>query len=395
MTVHLGVAHRHRGALRFEVDIAVRRRLHCRHERRTGLFTAHPAKLLGSNHDDLAVAMNRDVLGSLAASAPHQLAEARNFWHHSSRRMRRGRRTAPASAILFGHGRAHTLLPGDPEDMNKKSVPESAAALLTLFVLPAAGCGGLLDLGPDPEGRLGMSDGGMSSSPDAATTGAPASPTGTFAPNSGAPGPENPADDSSTAAPEVVASDLDSAANAACGPVAPGLAAFAFVVNDVVQHPMTCPSANWEFSSSTTPTCGGAWTTDHPPASGPPCDSGLDHAFLVNTGEFPVVYFASGGWDSAEYFPGGWVGVRSNEFGSITGTLEPGDKVDITSVYRGGIVTLLGSPAPFSGPDAGQNASDEESIPWPADVRGSEGSCTMFVAEIEVQPSCTAADKVW
>ena len=202
--------------------------------------------------------------------------------------MRCGRRTAHSTAILFGHGHAHTLLPGDPEDMNKKSVPGSAAALLTLFVLPAAGCGGLLDLGPDPEGRLGMSDGGVSSSPDAATTGAPASPTGTFAPNSGAPGPENPADDSSTAAPEVVASDLDSAANATCGPVAPGLA-----------------------------------------------------------------------------------------------------------VYRGGTVALLGSPAPFSAPDAGQNASDEESIPWPADVRGSEGSCTMFVAEIEVQPSCTAADKVW
>jgi hypothetical protein len=290
-------------------------------------------------------------------------------------------------------------VPGDPEDMNEKSGPGCAAALVTLFALPAAGCGGLLDLGPDPEGRLGMSDGGASSSPDDATTGEPASATGTFAPNSGAsaPGPENPADDGSTVAPEVVASDLDGAANATCGPVAPGFAAFAFVVNDVVQHPMTCPSANWEFSSSTTPTCGGAWTTDHPPASGPPCDSGLDHAFLVNTGEFPVAYIAEGGWQSsAEYYPGGgFVGTMTFWFGGIVGTLYPGDKTDITSVYRGGTVALLGSPAPFSAPDASQYASDEGTIPWPAGVPGSEGSCTMWLAEIEVKPSCTVADKVW
>jgi hypothetical protein len=82
--------------------------------------------------------------------------------------------------------------------------------------------------------------------------------------------------------------------------------------------------------------------------------------------------------------------------GRLVGVLDVGAQVDISSVYYpGGITALLGSSAPFSSPDAGKYLSDEGSIPWPAGVAGSQGSSTMWLAEIEVRDSCGIATTVW
>ena len=75
--------------------------------------------------------------------------------------------------------------------------------------------------------------------------------------------------------------------------------------------------------------------------------------------------------------------------------LDPGASVDITSVYLGGTVALLGSSAPFSSPDAGKYVNDEGSIPWPAGVAGSEGATTMWLAQIQVSDSCRLPSKLW
>jgi hypothetical protein len=69
--------------------------------------------------------------------------------------------------------------------------------------------------------------------------------------------------------------------------------------------------------------------------------------------------------------------------------------VDITSVYFGGVVAILGSAEPFS--NANRYVSDEGTIPWPKGVSGSEGATTMNVAEISVPyPSgCGIASSAW
>jgi hypothetical protein len=183
-----------------------------------------------------------------------------------------------------------------------------------------------------------------------------------------------------------VESDANSSPTTTFDPAPPGLAGFAFVIEGVAQHPMSCPSDNWEFSAATAnPQCG------YPP----PCPS-LDSVYLINTGHFPVAYIASGLWMSQAYVPG----VATGDPYQLVGVLDPGGKVDITSVYDGGytdqgVVALLGSSAPFSSPDAGKYLSDEGSIPWPAGVAGSEGSSTMWLAEIEVKASCGIASKEW
>jgi hypothetical protein len=170
----------------------------------------------------------------------------------------------------------------------------------------------------------------------------------------------------------------------------PGLAGLAFVVNGVVQHQMRCPSDNWEFASPTT-LQGMCVTPPLPPPYGCP---GVSNATLINTGGAPVAYIAAAAWSGMGYVPG----VATGEPGQLVGTLEPGEQVDITSVFDasgGGIVAIVGSADPFSSPDAGKYAGDEGTIPWPAGVAGSGGATEMRVAEVEVSRSCRNADVVW
>ena len=158
-----------------------------------------------------------------------------------------------------------------------------------------------------------------------------------------------------------------------------GLAGFAFIVNDVVQHPMACPGVNWEF----------------PPYPGTPADGngcipcpGIKSVVLVNTGALDMPYIAGPYW-SGQYVPGGYPG------GDYTaGVLAPGAYVDITAFYNTGDVAIVGSAEPFSYPDAAY-AADEGIIPWPLGVVGSGGATTMYVAEIEVRASCSPVQKNW
>jgi hypothetical protein len=163
----------------------------------------------------------------------------------------------------------------------------------------------------------------------------------------------------------------------------PGLAGFAFIVNDKLQSPLSCPTANWEY-----PTAAAACNV-----MAPPCP-GIFDVQISNTSQYPLAYTAQSRWnigDGARQPPG----VNFGNMGELSGVLATNEHVDVTSVYLGGIVAVLGSSAPFSGPDAGKYVADEGTIAWPAGVAGSEGSSTMYVAEIEVVDSCQTPTTVW
>ena len=161
----------------------------------------------------------------------------------------------------------------------------------------------------------------------------------------------------------------------------PGLAGFAFIVNDVVQHPMTCLGTHWMFApqSGTAPVSGGGCM---------PC-SGIKSVILVNTSSLDMPYIAAPTWNGNSYVPGANPG---GDF--LAGVLAPGARVDLTSVYDSGAIAVLGSAEPFSSFDAGF-AYDEGQIPWPSGIAGSSGSSTMHIAEIEVYDSCRTVYKVW
>jgi hypothetical protein len=163
-----------------------------------------------------------------------------------------------------------------------------------------------------------------------------------------------------------------------------GLASFSLVVNGAVLTPLACPSDDWEFP---VPSGEGMPT--------PGCSPVVMSAYLVNTGKLPMPYIAQGLWNfGAHYVPG----VATGNSCQLTGVLDPGAKVNITSVYQGGSVALVGSAEPFSSPDAGKTVSDEGTIPWPAGVTGSGGATTMNVAQIDVPTSpmgCTAVTTFW
>ncbi len=150
------------------------------------------------------------------------------------------------------------------------------------------------------------------------------------------------------------------------------LAVFAFIVNGVEQKPLMCPSERWEF----------------PP---PPTDGGALDVVIRNVGTVSIAYIARAGWAvGSHYIPG----VPTGDTQELTGVLDPGRQVDISSVYAGGITALLGSADPFSAPDAG-TVTDEGVIPWPSGVSGGNGATQMQLAEIEVRTSCMAPVQVW
>jgi hypothetical protein len=143
---------------------------------------------------------------------------------------------------------------------------------------------------------------------------------------------------------------------------------------------MTCPAENWEFAP---PQGQMGAVCDAPGPAAPPC-AGVTSAIIENTGQFPLAYTAESTWSGAGYPPG----IAFGGPNELAGVLDLGGQADITSVYVGGIVAVLGSRAPFSYLDASKYVGDEGTIPWPNGVTGSEGSSTMYVAEIEVMTSC-------
>jgi hypothetical protein len=164
-----------------------------------------------------------------------------------------------------------------------------------------------------------------------------------------------------------------------------GLAAAAYIVNGVVQSALVCPSANWEFApfpTSADSTCSS--DNEHPGCPG------VTSVYLVNTSAVPVAYYATNLW-----YPGERPGVPTGAPLEAAGVMAPGGYVDITSVFDGNTVAVLGSSLPFSSTDGGKYASDEGTVPWPNGVAGSEGASTMYVAEIEVKSACQVAGKVW
>ena len=69
-------AHRHPVALRFDVDIAVRRGLHRGDQRIAAALALKAAELFGRDDNDLVASMHGDVLRAFATHTPHQLAKA-------------------------------------------------------------------------------------------------------------------------------------------------------------------------------------------------------------------------------------------------------------------------------------------------------------------------------
>jgi hypothetical protein len=112
---------------------------------------------------------------------------------------------------------------------------------------------------------------------------------------------------------------------------------------------------------------------------------------LVNTGQYPVAYTAQTTWPGTPQPPG----VPFGNMNELSGVLAPGQQIDISSVFVGGYVAVLGSSHPFVDPDAGRYVADAGMIPWPAGVTGSGGSSVMYVAQIEIVDACRAPSPLW
>jgi hypothetical protein len=141
---------------------------------------------------------------------------------------------------------------------------------------------------------------------------------------------------------------------------------FEFIMGGVVQQPMSCPRADWVYDG----------------VSG----QSAPNVYIRNAGDVPLAYSAAAGWViPGMYEPGVPTGVPPE----LNGVLSPGEAVNITSVFEGGCVALLGASKPFTVLDGGFAPSDEETIPWPSGVAGSGGATTMYVAEIQVRSGCT------
>ena len=265
---------------------------------------------------------------------------------------------------------------------------EGAFSLLTGLAvagsLAVMGCRGEVPLAGEPQSGSRMGPGDRADATSATTMGdegTPTSFTGTSAATtsdsdatSTTPGGGRAPDDSDGSSPSDAWQDFDVV------PPPAGLAGFAFIVNGVLQNPMVCPSADWEF-----PLPPGE---ESPTVAYPPPIPGV-RALIVNTGTLPMPYLAQGLWYGfSHYVPG----VSTGDSYQLAGVLDPGAQVDITSVYTGGAVALLGSAEPFSSPDAGKYVSDEGTIPWPAGVSGSVGAATMYIARskfLRTEPSVT------
>jgi len=178
---------------------------------------------------------------------------------------------------------------------------------------------------------------------------------------------------------DALAPKTDASAEAASA--ASGISTFSFVVNGNVQAPMACSFAHWEFA----PVSGQTMCTGEPPCPG------IQSAHIVNTSMLSMPYVAQSIWASQGVSS---PGVSAGGANQLSGVLAPGGILDITSIYVGGITAVLGSAEPFSAADAGA-PGDEGIIPWPVGVAGSGGATQMYVAEIEVYPSCQTVFHAW
>jgi hypothetical protein len=275
------------------------------------------------------------------------------------------------------------------------------------FAVQGGACTGQLDIGR-------VADGGGAASPDGGSSGAGApssgsssgsggssgflsgsSGSGSFAGSSSGSGSGTSGGTSSGSPGSSSGSGPTDASFEFNGPFAPaGLAGFAFVVNGVVQTPRTCPAESWEYPPPVGPTgqpipgASEGGIGDDTVCGNPPCP-GLT-VLLVNTSQFPVAYTAQALWS-------GWEppGVPFGNMNEVSGVMDPGGSVDITSAYAGGLVAVLGSSHPFVDPDAGKYVADGTTVPWPAGVAGSGGATQMYVAEIEIEDSCVNPGVYW
>ena len=264
-----------------------------------------------------------------------------------------------------------------------RSVKSSARAIVTWVGATAvslAACGGSV-----ANTSSGVSDGGGFNSSSGSGSGGSSSSSGLFGSSSSGSGASSSsggqADAAGTGAdaaadttpPDTGTNPLDATFDVT--PPAMGLAGFAFVVNGIVQTPLSCPAENWEYGLPQGQQSLNCSLT-------PPC-AGVSSALLINTGAVPIAYSARSLWNGTGYVPG----VDFGDPNELTGVLQPGQGVDITSQYTGEAVAVLGSSEPFSD-DPDKYVADEGTLPWPAGVGGSNGSTQMFVAEINVTGTC-------
>jgi hypothetical protein len=247
--------------------------------------------------------------------------------------------------------------------------------LAAALAVTAAGCGGAISGQSGPGDTAGTEAGSGSGSADSgqigtfSDSGFGGDSEGDAGPLDAEPGSDFPQDATFDVAPSPV-----------------GLAGFAFIVNGAPLAPMQCPDAKWEFP----------WPSGEASGNRYPPTPGIHSVVIVNTGTLPMPYLAQSVWNpgGGHAVPGGGTGASYQ----LSGVLQPEHYVDITSVYVGGIVALAGSAEPFSNLDAGMYASDEGAVQWPPGVAGSQGSPTMYVAEIEVpssQSTCMPTNVVW
>jgi hypothetical protein len=149
--------------------------------------------------------------------------------------------------------------------------------------------------------------------------------------------------------------------------------AFEIIFDDAIKQPLSCPTSHWEFPV---------------PSNGLETDGTLPPGAVVtlrNTGSMPLAYIGE-----SQYWIGGvqyTPGVPTSTPGEEVGVLTPGAVVPLT--HLGSLIALVGSAKPFSVYDGGFAAADETTAPWPLGVAGSEGSSTMYIAEITAQAVCS------
>jgi hypothetical protein len=171
--------------------------------------------------------------------------------------------------------------------------------------------------------------------------------------------------------PDSMPVDLDSAlTDSSNSPVE----TFEVVGNGFLLTPLSCPTSHWEF-----------------PIPSPVLPAGTPAIAVRNTGSVPLAYIAesSGYVGGVVYTPG----VPTSETGEEAGVLAVG--ATMTIVYSGEPVQpiLVGSAKPFSIYDSGFAAADEWTVPWPMGVGGSEGSPTMYVAQVSWDTACAPVQR--
>jgi hypothetical protein len=265
-------------------------------------------------------------------------------------------------------------------------------SFIALLIASGAACGGrtsalpLTGGGSDGEGGgTNSGSGGSHGGSSGSSGGSVASGSGSGGDNGSSSGGNGGSRDDGGLATDAALPPLD-AALASLDAAPPGLAGFALIINDVVQNPMTCQGSDWEFA---------------PYPAGTNCGysncSGVESVILVNTGALPMAVVAGYVWFvGGAYAPGVQPSPAESPGGASfqTGVLGPGDRLDITSVYAGRTVAILGSAEPFSDPD-GAYVNDEGTMPWPTGVAGSGGASQMHVAEIQVWRSCQLPTILW